>query len=721
MAAPMAQGVPGALQPFQGQRALQTGMRVRVGAYLVTVQRFLSQGGFACVYLVQAEAPVRLPGRPAPGESQLVLKHMCVWDKETLATVRAEVDHHRALQGHEAIVHFVEASAATLAGGGWEIFILMEYCRGGGLIDFLNSRLHSRPSETEVLTIFRDVCQGVQVLHHLDPVLVHRDLKIENVLLATSTPPRFKLCDFGSCMPVLTTQPARSADAIRRLELDLQQHTTMPYRAPEMIDLRQHVPITEKADIWALGVLLYKLCYYTTPFEAPGTGAPAIMQARYDVPATPAYSRDLQSLIRSLLQVRPEDRPDMDTLLRHVQRKLEPAASPPPAETPKRSARPESLILQVDDATARFPPVSELSARVDSAPRASTDPEPAPARSVRAMVAEMNSSARPPRERTQSVSILMEPSASSPGRPAHTLVDVDVSSSSDEEPEDAGATFRVRARPSRAPRPAEAPEPTVPNAADALHDLLVHAEADADRTTESVAAPDTADLDSLAEHERALQELLQGEQPAEPSRHAATASTSSAPCTPATHSPPAKPRKPMVRPKPAALSLAAGAQRSAERTPAMPVPLGSQGDGLARRASDTLPDESPVVVPTEDLLAINEQPAAGRAPRWDEPSPPPKTYVDASTSPRRPTLSEVPKPPAPTHGIDAGTTVMAPTPRHATPLARSMSAQTAAQAHARGVRLTKRATQESAKAEPVDAEPKESVSALIQKWQSQVL
>lgn len=623
-------------------------------------------------------------------------------------------------------MHFIEASAATLAGGGWEIFILMEYCRGGGLIDFLNSRLHHRLSETEVLSIFCDVCQGVQVLHHLDPVLVHRDLKIENVLLSTSKPPRFKLCDFGSCMPVLSTQPARSADAIRRLELDLQQHTTMPYRAPEMIDLGQHVPITEKADIWALGVLLYKLCYYTTPFEAPGTGAPAIMQARYDVPAIPAYSRDLQDLIRSLLQVRPEDRPDIDTLLRNVQRKLHSAAPSPEAEPPKHSARPESLILNVDEAATRFPSVDELSARVDPPRRASTDPEAAPpTRSVRAMVAEMNSSTRPStQERPLPVSILMEPSASSPGGQTHTLVDVDVSSSSDEEPEDAGATFRVRVRPSGAPHPPEAPASTVPNAAEALHDLLVNAEADADRTAESVVAPETAELDSLAEHERALQELLKGDQPAGPSRHVAVQQANSAPCTPTVHAPPAKPRKPMVRPKPAALSLSSGVRRSTARTHAMPVPLSSQTNAPTPRAS-AMPakDSSAADVPTDDLLEMNELPAARRAPRWDESSPPPKTYVDASTSPRRPTQSEpAPKPPAPTHGIDASTTVMAPTPRHAVPLVRSTSAQNAAQAHARGVRLTKRATQESDKTPvPVPAESTEGVSALIQKWQSQAL
>ena len=43
---------------------------------------------------------------------------------------------------------------------------------------------------------------------------------------------------------------------------DLMQHTTPQYRAPEMIDLSKGFPIDDKLDIWALGIFLYKLCYY---------------------------------------------------------------------------------------------------------------------------------------------------------------------------------------------------------------------------------------------------------------------------------------------------------------------------------------------------------------------------------------------------------------------------------------------------------------------------
>jgi AP2-associated kinase len=49
------------------------------------------------------------------------------------------------------------------------------------------------------------------------------------------------------------------------------------------------------ADVWALGVLLYKLCYYTTPFEEHGTLA--IVNAKYTFPQYPLYSPKLQHLI----------------------------------------------------------------------------------------------------------------------------------------------------------------------------------------------------------------------------------------------------------------------------------------------------------------------------------------------------------------------------------------------------------------------------------------
>ena len=48
-------------------------------------------------------------------------------------------------------------------------------------------------------------------------------------------------------------------------------------------------------DIWALGVLLYKLCYYTTPFEEHGLLA--ILSVSYKTPPYPVYSTQMNGLI----------------------------------------------------------------------------------------------------------------------------------------------------------------------------------------------------------------------------------------------------------------------------------------------------------------------------------------------------------------------------------------------------------------------------------------
>lgn len=332
-------------QPYKG--TLAPGTRVKVGNITVTVKRYLSEGGFAHVYLVTTAQPIPMPssvtgaigasiaaGAAAErGETVHVLKRMAVPDKAALADVRREVEVHKLLRNQANIVHFIEASATALQGGGYEIFILMEYCSGGGIISLMNARLRDRLREEEILKIFGDVCAGVAVMHHLDPPLMHRDLKVENILMAPSTDPgtipgsrstssnlkaTFKLCDFGSAAPVLSRKPAKSIDEVKRVEADLNKHTTLQYRAPEMVDVYQRRVIDEKADIWALGVLLYKLCYYTTPFEENGGGPLAILNVKYRIPPQPVYSDRLKQLIHSLLKEQSTDRPTIDQVIINV-------------------------------------------------------------------------------------------------------------------------------------------------------------------------------------------------------------------------------------------------------------------------------------------------------------------------------------------------------------------------------------------------------------------
>ncbi|KAL8703398.1 MAG: hypothetical protein Q9201_003427 [Fulgogasparrea decipioides] len=284
------------------------GTKVQVGGHRVIIVRYLSEGGFAHVYLV------RLP-KPINGDDDAVLKRVAVPDKEALANMRTEVETMKRLRGQRHIVTYIDSHASQLKGGGYEVFLLMEYCNGGGLIDFMNTRLQNRLTEPEVLKIFSDAALGVACMHYLKPPLLHRDLKVENILITSSgTSKRYKLCDFGSAAP--PRPAATSAAEGRLLEEDVQKHTTLQYRSPEMIDVYRKQPIDEKSDIWALGVLLYKLCYYKTPFE--DQGQMAILNASFKFPGYPTFSDSLKKLIAGMLREKPQARPNIYQVVREV-------------------------------------------------------------------------------------------------------------------------------------------------------------------------------------------------------------------------------------------------------------------------------------------------------------------------------------------------------------------------------------------------------------------
>ncbi|KAK0272911.1 Ark- serine/threonine protein kinase [Friedmanniomyces endolithicus] len=279
------------------------GTKVQVGSQRVVIEKYLSEGGFAHVYVV------RIP-RDDHKHELAVLKRVAVPDRDNLASLRTEVETMKKLKGHQKVVMYMDSHASQLQGGGYEVFLLMEYCTGGGLIDFMNTRLQHRLTEPEILKIFGDVAEGVACMHYLRPPLLHRDLKVENVLItkeAKTGNPVYKLCDFGSAA---NPRPAaKTAEEGRLIEEDVQKHTTMQYRSPEMIDVWRKQPIDEKADIWALGVLLYKLCYYTTPFE--DVGQMAILNASYKFPSYPAFSERLKKFIAWMLREDPRQRPNI--------------------------------------------------------------------------------------------------------------------------------------------------------------------------------------------------------------------------------------------------------------------------------------------------------------------------------------------------------------------------------------------------------------------------
>jgi AP2-associated kinase len=85
--------------------------------------------------------------------------------------------------------------------------------------------------------------------------------------------------------------------------------TQLSYRAPEMIDLYTlGQPITTKSDIWAMGCLLYKVCFFSLPF---GESTLAIQNGTFTIPDNSKYSASVHQLIRYMLEPDAEKRPNV--------------------------------------------------------------------------------------------------------------------------------------------------------------------------------------------------------------------------------------------------------------------------------------------------------------------------------------------------------------------------------------------------------------------------
>uniref|UniRef100_A0A669BYE2 non-specific serine/threonine protein kinase n=1 Tax=Oreochromis niloticus TaxID=8128 RepID=A0A669BYE2_ORENI len=264
-----------------------------IGRYQVTVEETIAEGGFAIVFLVRTHQGARC-----------ALKRMYVNNEHDLKICKLEIQIMRDLVGNKNIVGFLDSSIAAVgAGDVWEVLILMDFCRGGQVVNLMNQRLQTGFTEAEVLQIFCDTCEAVARLHQCKTPIIHRDLKVENILLHDRG--HYVLCDFGSATNRFQNP---QTEGVAVLEDEIKKYTTLSYRAPEMVNLYGGNVITTKADIWALGCLLYKLCYFTLPF---GESQVAICDGSFTIPDNSRYSHEMHCLIRYMLEPDPEKRPDI--------------------------------------------------------------------------------------------------------------------------------------------------------------------------------------------------------------------------------------------------------------------------------------------------------------------------------------------------------------------------------------------------------------------------
>jgi len=234
----------------------------RIGRYRIDEE--IGRGGMGVVYRATREDEGFVQ------QVAIKLIDAAVVSQEILKRFRAE-RQILALLDHANIARLIDGGTTTDGSP----YLVMEYVSGRPLLAYCDER---RLGVEQRLAVFLVICDAVQFAHqHL---VVHRDLKSDNILVTEEGSPR--LLDFGIAKLLSPDEGV----AVGTLTLPMNRMLTPDYASPEQI---RGEPATVAADIYSLGVILYELLAGSRPLHFSTRSPEEILRvATQEEPALPS-------------------------------------------------------------------------------------------------------------------------------------------------------------------------------------------------------------------------------------------------------------------------------------------------------------------------------------------------------------------------------------------------------------------------------------------------
>ncbi|HEV3345349.1 MAG TPA: serine/threonine-protein kinase, partial [Pirellulales bacterium] len=233
----------GGLAPPMDCLPLEVAGAVIAGKYKLLER--VGEGGMGSVWMADQTEPIRRT------VAVKLIRVECGQSQTILARFEAE-RQAIALMDHPHIAKLLDAGTTETGSP----FFVMELVKGVPLTDYCDTHKLSIPQR---LALFAQICSAVQHAHQKG--IIHRDLKPTNILVESHDgKPVPKVIDFGL---------AKAATGLKLSERTLYTALgsvmgTPQYMAPEQASFNA-LDVDTRADIYALGVVLYELLTGTTP------------------------------------------------------------------------------------------------------------------------------------------------------------------------------------------------------------------------------------------------------------------------------------------------------------------------------------------------------------------------------------------------------------------------------------------------------------------------
>jgi len=199
-------------------------------------------------------------------------------------------------------------------------YIVSEYCDGGTLSNIISNFNKYNPIKREFICKWY-LTQLKNALKYLyKSGITHRDLKPSNILISGQYPhDTLKLADFGFSRYFNTDFADNTCDECLGDSPNSFMMTsfcgTPLYMAPELLIDKKY---TNKADLWSFGIIMYEMLYGSNPYNYPKNINNLLdLIQNHKIEYNNIYSNECINLLKSLLQIKPNDRIEWDDFFKN--------------------------------------------------------------------------------------------------------------------------------------------------------------------------------------------------------------------------------------------------------------------------------------------------------------------------------------------------------------------------------------------------------------------